>query len=81
MRCSEFSRVIVSLAQQPIKFSVINGGTDRHMSEALSPEVRSIDFRQEDPSELPENLNIVFWDGSHHLHHGLLEYLQSCHLE
>lgn len=59
------------------KFSVINGGTDRHMSDAVSPEVRSIDFRQEDPSELPEGFNIVLWDGKHHLHHGLLEYLQT----
>lgn len=59
------------------KFSVINGGTDRHMSEAVSPEVRSIDFRQEDTSELPDGFNIVIWDGQHHLHHGLLEYLQS----
>lgn len=61
------------------KFSVVNGGTDRHMSEAVSPEVRSIDFREEDPSELPEGFNIVLWDGEHHLHHGLLEYLQSRH--
>jgi len=59
------------------KFSIVNGGTDRHMSEAVSTEVRSIDFRQEDPSELPEGFNIVIWDGAHHLHHGLLEYLQS----
>lgn len=61
------------------KFSVVNGGTDRHMSEAVSPEVRSIDFRQEDPSELPEGFNIVLWDGEYHLHQGLLEYLQSRH--
>jgi hypothetical protein len=61
------------------KFSVVNGGTDRHMSEAVSPDVRSIDFREEDPSELPEGFNIVLWDGKHHLHHGLLEYLQSRH--
>jgi hydroxymethylpyrimidine pyrophosphatase-like HAD family hydrolase len=61
------------------KFSVINGGTDRHMSEAVSPKVRSIDFREENPSELPKNFNIVLWDGNYHLHHGLLEYLQSRH--
>lgn len=61
------------------KFSIVNGGTDRHMSEAVSPKVRSIDFRQEDPSELPTDYNIVLWDGSHHLHHGLLEYLKSRH--
>lgn len=56
-----------------------NGGTDRQMSEALPPEVRSIDFRQEDPAELPQEYNIVLWDGEQHLHHGLLEYLQSRH--
>jgi hypothetical protein len=61
------------------KFSIVNGGTDRHMSEALPTEVRSIDFRQEDPSELPQDYNIVLWDGKHHLHHGLLEYLKSRH--
>ncbi len=61
------------------KFSVIIGGTDRHMSEALPPEVRSIDFREEDPAELPDGFNIVIWDGHQHLHHGLLEYLQSRH--
>ncbi len=61
------------------KFSVVNGGTDRHMSEAVSPQVRSIDFREEDPAELPEGFSIVLWDGKHHLHHGLLEYLQSRH--
>ncbi len=59
------------------KFSVINGGTDRHMSEAVSPDVRSIDFRQEEPAELPAGFNIVLWDGEHHLHHGLYEYLHS----
>jgi hypothetical protein len=63
------------------KFSTVNGGTDRHMSEAVPPEVRSIDFRQEDPSELPQGYNIVLWDGEHHLHHGLLEYLKSRHHE
>ncbi|MFO0882545.1 MAG: hypothetical protein U0491_03810 [Candidatus Saccharimonadales bacterium] len=61
------------------KFSIVNGGTDRHMSEAVSPDVRSIDFREEDRSELPEGYNIVLWDGEHHLHHGLLEYLKSRH--
>lgn len=61
------------------KFSVVNGGTDRHMSEAVSPEVRSIDFREEDAAELPTDYTIVLWNGKHHLHHGLLEYLQSRH--
>ncbi|MEO8105457.1 MAG: hypothetical protein ABI602_03920 [Candidatus Saccharibacteria bacterium] len=61
------------------KYSVLRGGTDRHMSEALPPEVRSIDFRQEDPAEFPAGYQIVLWDGSLHLHHGLLEYLRSRH--
>ncbi len=58
------------------KFSVLTG-TDRHMSEALPREVRSIDFRVENPDEFPEGYNIVVWDGKKHLHEGLLEYLQS----
>ncbi|HSX42776.1 MAG TPA: hypothetical protein VLF59_01685 [Candidatus Saccharimonadales bacterium] len=61
------------------KYSVLHGGTDRHMSEALPPAVRSIDFREEDPAEFPEGYNIVLWDGTRHLHHGLLEYLQARH--
>jgi hypothetical protein len=59
------------------KYSELHGGTDRHMSEAVSPQVRSIDFRQENPEEFPDGYNIVVWDGSQHLHHGLLEYLKS----
>jgi hypothetical protein len=59
------------------KYSVLRGGTDRHMSEALPPTVRSIDFRQEDPAEFLEGYNTVVWDGEKHLHHGLLEYLRS----
>jgi hydroxymethylpyrimidine pyrophosphatase-like HAD family hydrolase len=59
------------------KYSILHGGTDRHMSEALPPSVRSIDFRQENPKEFPEGYNIVLWDGIEHLHSGLLEYLQS----
>lgn len=61
------------------KFSFVNGGTDRFMSEAVDPNVRSIDFRNEDPDELPKGGNIVMWNGQFHLHHGLLEYLQSRH--
>lgn len=61
------------------KYSILHGGTDRHMSEALPATVRSIDFREEDPTEFPEGYNIVLWDGQKHLHHGLLEYLQSRH--
>lgn len=61
------------------KYSIIHGGTDRYMSEALPPEVRSIDFRQEDPDEFPDGYNIVLWDGNNHLHQGLLEYLKTRH--
>lgn len=59
------------------KFSAINGGTDRHMSEALPPQVRSIDFRQENPAEFLPGYNTILWDGTQHLHSGLLEYLQA----
>jgi hydroxymethylpyrimidine pyrophosphatase-like HAD family hydrolase len=59
------------------KFSTIRGGTDRHMSEALPKQVRSIDFREENPGEFLPAYNIVVWDGSKHLHHGLLEYLSN----
>jgi hypothetical protein len=59
------------------KFSAIRGGTDRHMSQAVHPQVRSIDFRAEDPAEFEAGFNVVVWDGEQHLHHGLLEYLQT----
>ena len=58
------------------KFSVVQGGTDRHMSEALSPAVRSITFREEPPDEFLPGYNTVVWDGKEHLHRGLLEFLQ-----
>jgi hydroxymethylpyrimidine pyrophosphatase-like HAD family hydrolase len=61
------------------KYSILHGGTDRHMSEALPATVRSIDFREENPAEFPEGYNIVVWRGKQHLHHGLLEYLRSRH--
>ena len=61
------------------KFSTIRGGTDRHISEALPQAVRSIDFREENPEEFETSYNIVLWKGQNHLHHGLLEYLQSRH--
>lgn len=61
------------------KFSVINGGTDRHMCEALPKEVRAIDFRRENPEEFMEGYNIVLWDGEKQLHDGLLEYLRARH--
>lgn len=58
------------------KFSITKGGTDRHMSEALPKAVRSVDFREENPSEFLPGYNIVVWNGKEHLHHGLLEYLK-----
>lgn len=61
------------------KFSTTEGGTDRHISEALSPSVRSVDFREENPDEFLPGYNTVVWNGKQHLHHGLLEYLQSRH--
>lgn len=42
------------------------------MSEAVDPEVRSIDFRDEDPSEFLAGYNTVLWQGKHRLHQGLL---------
>lgn len=59
------------------KFSIIQGGTDRHICEALPKEVRSITFRQENPEEFLEGYNIVVWEGKKHLHEGLLEFLHS----
>ncbi|MDO8559794.1 MAG: hypothetical protein Q7S23_02020 [bacterium] len=59
------------------KFSVIRGGTDRHMSEALPEKVRSITFREENPAEFLEGYNTVVWGGQKHLHEGLLEFLIS----
>lgn len=61
------------------KFSVLRGGTDRHMCEAVMPDVRAIDFREENPKEFPQGFNIVLWDGKRHQQHGLLEYLHSRH--
>ncbi len=59
------------------KFSIVRGGTDRHISEALPKEVRSITFRKENPEEFPKGYNIVIWDGEKHLHSGLLEFIKS----
>lgn len=59
------------------KYSVVNGGTDRHISEALPKDVRSIDFRKEKLEELPEGYNIVIWDGTMELCEGVLEYLKN----
>jgi hydroxymethylpyrimidine pyrophosphatase-like HAD family hydrolase len=61
------------------RFDQFRGGTDRHIQEAVSPKVRAIDFRDEDPAGFMEGYNIVLWDGQEHLHHGLLEYLKTRH--
>ncbi len=58
------------------KFSELGGKRDSLMSRSVDPSVRSIDFRLEDPKELPSGYNINIWDGRKHLHEGLLEYLQ-----
>lgn len=59
------------------KFSIIRGGTDRHISEALPKEVRSITFGEENPKEFLQGYNIVVWNGKKHLCEGLLEYLKT----
>ncbi len=59
------------------KYSQKKGGPDFQMCLAVSPRVRAIDFRDEDPNEIPAGYNIVMWDGAKRLHEGLLEYLQS----
>lgn len=61
------------------KFSQKKGGPDFQMCLAVSPEVRAIDFRQENSDELPEGYTIQVWDGKRELHEGLLEYLKSRH--
>jgi hypothetical protein len=58
------------------KFSV-DGGTDWYMSVALPKRVRSITFREEDPTGFPDGHNIVVWDGEKRLHEGLGEFLAS----
>lgn len=57
------------------KFDQFHGGTDRHMQEAVSPQVRAIDFRDEDPAGFLPGYNVVVWRGEQHLQDGLLEYL------
>lgn len=59
------------------KFSVTKGGTDRHISQALPKETRSITFREENPKEFLGGYKIVVWDGKEHLHQGLLEFLKT----
>ncbi|MEI7578403.1 MAG: hypothetical protein WCJ58_00005 [bacterium] len=58
------------------KFSLPHG-SDFDMSLAVHSQVRSIDFRIEDPLTFEKGYNIQLWDGQKHLHEGLLEYLQS----
>ncbi len=59
------------------KFSQKKGGPDFQMCLAVSPQVRTIDFREE--TDLPDGYEIHVWDGTKHLHEGLLEYLTSCY--
>ena len=59
------------------KYSQKKGGPDFHMCLAVSPNVRAIDFRDENLDDLPKGYNIQMWDGEKRLHEGLLEYLQS----
>jgi HAD-superfamily hydrolase, subfamily IIB len=59
------------------KFSVSNGGTDRHMSEALNPSVRSITFRKEDALDFLKGYNTVIWNGEKELEEGTLEFIKT----
>ena len=59
------------------KFGQKKGGADFQMCLAVNPTVRAIDFRKEDPEEIPKGYNIVIWNGQNTLHNGLLEYLES----
>ena len=52
-------------------------GPDFLMSLAFPREVRSIDFRDEDPAKLSSEYNIQLWKGKKRLHEGTLEYIQS----
>ena len=58
------------------KFSLVNGGTDRHICEALPRSVRAIDFRREPVDELPGEFDIRIWDGERELCEGAEEYLE-----
>jgi hypothetical protein len=58
-------------------FSSASGGIDLDMCQAAPAAARTIDFRDEDPAELPADRNIVLWDGQHRLQQGLLEFLQT----
>lgn len=58
------------------KFSAVNGGTDRHICEAVPNEVKSIDFRHEPECELPSEYNINIWDGDTALCEAVEEYME-----
>jgi hypothetical protein len=58
------------------KFSTVNGGTDTHMCEAFPHDVMAVDFREEPKEELPEDFNVVLWDGEQHLCKGTEEYMK-----
>lgn len=58
------------------KFSVVNGGTDRHICKAVPPSVRAIDFRHEPESELPKEYNINIWDGETSLCEAVEDYME-----
>ncbi len=57
------------------KFAEV-GGSDFMMSKAVSPKVKSVDFREESEEKFADGYNIMVWRGKKHLHEGLLEYLQ-----
>lgn len=59
------------------KFSQKKNGPDFQMCLAVSPKVRAIDFRDEDPADIPDGYNVQIWNGEKRLHEGLLEYLKS----
>ena len=59
------------------KFGQKKGGADFQMCRAVSPQVRSLDFRVENTQEFVPGFNIVNWDGEKRLHEGLLEYLEN----
>ena len=59
------------------KFVQKKGGPDFQMCMAVSPKVRAIDFRRENPDDIPPGYNIQLWNGKKELCEGLLEYLRS----
>jgi hydroxymethylpyrimidine pyrophosphatase-like HAD family hydrolase len=58
------------------KFSQKSGPNDWCVSVELNPQIRSISFRKDDDSAyFPKGFNVQVWNGTKHLHEGLLEYL------